>query len=63
MKLFQCEINRIKVVFFREPVNLCKKLSEFSCLNVTSDFIIDAFQTYERGEDFFDQYLEKERGN
>ena len=56
---FNLKINKIKIAFFRELVNLCKKLSVFSCSNV----IIDAFETYKSGEDyFFSQYLEIKRG-
>ena len=35
---------RIKVIFFRELVEFCKKLSEFCCENVNPDFIIDVFK-------------------
>ena len=52
------KINKVKVIFFRELVNLCRKLRGLSYLGVNPYFIIDAFETYERGEDFFSQYLE-----
>ena len=54
-------MTKIKVKFFRELVNLCKKLTSFSCLTVNSYFIIHAFKTYEKGKDFLSNYLEIER--
>ena len=54
-------INKVKVIFFRELVNLCRKLRGLSCLGINPYFIIDALETYERGEDFFNQYLEMQR--
>ena len=56
------KINKIKAIFFREIVYFCKRLAEFSSLSVNSQFIIDVFNTYKRGEDFFTKYLEIERG-
>ena len=58
---FNLKITKIKVIVFRELVNLCKKLSEFLCFNVNSFFIIDAFKTYEKGEDFLNQCLEMKK--
>ena len=54
-------INKVKVIFFRELVNLCRKVRGLSCLGINSYFIIDALETYERGEDFFSQYPEIQR--
>lgn len=54
--------NIIKAVFFRELVNLCKMLSEFSCLSVNPDVIIDTFETHKIGENYICQYLEIQRG-
>ena len=55
-------INKVKVIFFGELVNLCRKLHGLSCLGGNSYFIIDALETYETSEDFFSQYLEIQRG-
>ena len=45
---FNLKITKIKVLFFRELVNLCKQLAEFSRLNVNPYFIIDAYKTRKR---------------
>ena len=52
--------NKIKAIFFRELVKFCKKISEFCCKNVNSDFIIDVFKRYKRGEYYFSCYLDIE---
>ena len=44
------KINKVKAVFFRELVNLCKKVT---CLGANPYFIINAFEIYEKSEDFF----------
>ena len=53
--------SNVKAIFFRELVLFCKKLSEFCCDYVDSYFIIDVFQRYKRGEDYFSAYLNIER--
>ena len=59
---FSLKTDKIKTIFFREFVNVCKKLVEFSSMSVNPYFIIDVFNIYKRGENFFNQYLEIERG-
>ena len=41
-------------------VDFCIKLSEFCRKNINSDFIIDVFKIYKRGEDYFSGYLDIE---
>ena len=53
--------SNVKAIFFRELVLFCEKLSEFCCDYVDSYFIIDVFQRYKRGEDYFSAYLNIER--
>ena len=50
--------DRVKSIFFREVVDFCIKLSEFCRKNINSDFIIDVFKIYKRGEDYFSGYLD-----
>ena len=47
---------------FDTAVKLSKKLAQQSCMNVDSYFIIDVFNTYKKGVDFRNQYLQKGRG-
>lgn len=53
--------NKVKAVLLKELVDIWKNLTEFSCFNVNPDFIVEAFETYKRGLDYFSQYLEIER--
>lgn len=53
---------KVKEIAFDTAVKLSKKLAQQSCMNVDSYFIIDVFNTYKKGVDFRNQYLQKGRG-
>ena len=52
---------RVRVIYYTELVFFYKKLSEVSCSNVNSVFVIDVFKGYKKGVDYFTSYLEIER--
>lgn len=52
--------NKVRSILFQETVSFYK-LTEFSSLSVNPYYIIDVFNTYQRGLDFDNQYLEIER--
>ena len=55
------KIIKARVIFFRELVVFCKKLSEISCDNFDPSFTIDDFKKYKNGEDYFSKYLDIKR--
>ena len=51
----------ITEIVFLHVIKLSKRLAAYSCLNVNSDFIIEVFNTYKRGVDFYNPYLSIDR--
>lgn len=52
---------RVRIIYYTELVFFYKKLSEVSCSDVNSAFVIDVFKGYKKGVDYFSSYLEIER--
>ena len=52
---------KIREIVFSHAIKVSKRLAVYSCLNVNSDFIIDVFNTYKRGVDFYNPYLSIDR--
>ena len=50
------KINKIKAVFFRQLVILCKVWTEISCFIVKVDFVNYIFNNYKKGIDDFSNY-------
>ena len=59
---------KLQRLLFLHGIKLSKRLAAYSYLNVNSDFIIEVFNTYKRGVDFYnpyvsiDRYQEKKKG-
>ena len=50
-----------ETAFFLHGIKLSKRLAVYSCLNVNSDFIMEVFNKYKRGVDFYNPYVSIDR--
>ena len=52
---------KLQRLLFLHGIKLSKRLAVYSYLNVNSDFIIEVFNMYKRGVDFYNPYVSIDR--